>query len=164
MFTGQRRSNCTQMRWADIDFKSAVWNLPHTKTGKHKVPLIGEVLKVLQRRHDERVDGAEYVFPGRHGRGFLIDPMRQWRDILKRAGIEDLRIHYLRRSMGSWQVNTGASLSIIGRTLGHTRPETTAIYARVSDVQPVRDAMETATAAIMAAAKATQKKRKAVAK
>ena len=81
--------------------------------------------------------------------------MRQWREILKRADIEDLRIHDLRRSLGSWQTITGASLQVVGKTLGHSRPETTAIYSRLSD-NPVREAMQTATAAMLAEAKEGQ--------
>ena len=45
---------------------------------------------------------------------------------------------------------TGAGLPIVGKMLGHTQPSTTAIYARLS-VDPVRQAAETATAAMLAA-------------
>jgi len=162
LFTGQRRSNCLAMKWADVNLETGVWSIPETKTGRHTVPLTGAALDVLKHRHKERGE-AEYVFPGLHGRGHLTDPMRQWREILKRAGIENLRIHDLRRSLGSWQAATGASLNIIGKTLGHSRPETTAIYGRL-ELSPVRAAMETATAAILAAAEppapATKTKRK----
>jgi integrase len=150
LFTGQRRMNCLQMKWADVNLERGSWAIPQTKTGRHEVPLTVEAVKVLKQRHKARGD-SEYVFPGRHERGHLQDPMRQWREILKRAGIENLRLHDLRRSLGSWQAATGASLSIIGKTLGHSRPETTAIYGRLES-SPVRAAMETATAAILAAA------------
>lgn len=152
LFTGQRRSNVQAMRWEDINLERGIWTLPKTKTGKHEVPLTIEALEVLRRRHKEAAEDAVYVFPGRHGSGHLTDPMRQWREILKRAGIKDLRIHDLRRSLGSWQAITGASLPIIGKSLGHRRAETTTIYARLSD-DPVRASMTTATAAMMAAAR-----------
>lgn len=157
LFTGQRRSNCLAMRWVDIDFDRAEWNLPQTKTGSHKVPLTAEAIKVLKRRRESKGDG-EFVFPGRHGHGFLTDPMRQWRGILKRAGIDNLRIHDLRRSLGSWEAATGASLNIIGKTLGHSRPETTAIYSRL-ETAPVRAAMEAATSAILLAAQPKRRRR-----
>lgn len=64
--------------------------------------------------------------------------------------LPDLRIHDLRRTLGSWQAKTGASLVIIGKSLGHKSPSTTAIYARL-DLDPVRQAVDTATAAIMEA-------------
>lgn len=151
LFTGQRRSNVAAMRWADVNFDRAMWSIPQTKTGRHEVPLTIEALEILKRRKAAN-GSSEFVFPGLHGKGHLKDPMRQWRAILDRAGIDDLRIHDLRRSLGSWQAITGASLQVVGKTLGHSRPETTAIYSRLSD-DPVRAAMGTATAAIMQATK-----------
>jgi len=44
----------------------------------------------------------------------------------------------------------GAGLPIVGRMLGHTQPATTAIYARLA-VDPVREAAEKATTAMLAA-------------
>ncbi|MEO5377912.1 MAG: hypothetical protein H7832_09060 [Magnetococcus sp. DMHC-6] len=52
------------------------------------------------------------------------------------------------RTMGSWQAITGASLPIIGKSLGHHSQQATAIYARL-DLDPVRAAMEKATEAMM---------------
>jgi len=70
---------------------------------------------------------------------------------LTRAGIKDLRLHDLRRTMGSRQAGTGANLSVIGRSLNHTSTATTAIYARLWPT-PVRNSMETAATAMLQAA------------
>jgi len=64
--------------------------------------------------------------------------------------ISDLRIHDLRRTLGSWQAKQGASLAIIGKSLNHKNQQTTAIYARL-DLDPVRASVEKATAAMMEA-------------
>ena len=69
-----------------------------------------------------------------------------WKCILERAGIADLR-----STLGSWQAKSGASLAIIGKSLNHKNQNTTAIYARL-DLDPVRDSVNTATSAMMAAA------------
>jgi integrase len=66
------------------------------------------------------------------------------------ARMDDLLMHDLRRSMGSWQAINGASLSIIGRSLGHKSPQATAIYARLH-LDPVRDSMERAAKAMLGA-------------
>ena len=71
----------------------------------------------------------------------------------KEARIADLRIHDLRRTLGSWQARTGASLSIIGKSLSHKSVQTTAIYSRL-DIDPVRESMKRATSAMLAAARA----------
>lgn len=65
--------------------------------------------------------------------------------------IPHLRIHDLRRTLGSWQAKTGASLAIIGKSLNHKSVQTTAIYARL-DLDPVRDSVTRATTAMFAAA------------
>lgn len=65
--------------------------------------------------------------------------------------IPDLRIHDLRRTMGSWQAITGASLPIIGKSLNHKSQQATAIYARL-DLDPVRASVEKATEAMLRAA------------
>lgn len=80
-----------------------------------------------------------------------MEPKKGWKRILSRAGIDDLRIHDLRRTLGSWQAKTGASLAIIGKSLNHKNQNTTAIYARL-DLDPVRNSVNTATNAMMIAA------------
>jgi len=59
----------------------------------------------------------------------------------------------LRRSLGSWMAISGSSLPIIGKSLGHSQPSTTAIYARLS-VDPVKAAVTTAADAMLQAANA----------
>jgi integrase len=68
----------------------------------------------------------------------------------KDAALHGLRIHDLRRSLGSWQLATGASLSVIGKTLGHKDISSTTIYARMN-LDPVREAMQKATSAMLSA-------------
>jgi integrase len=67
-------------------------------------------------------------------------------------GLPDLRIHDLRRSLGSWQAVTGASSYVIGKSLGHKSQQATAIYARLN-LDPVRASVERATDAMLAAGK-----------
>ena len=43
--------------------------------------------------------------------------------------------------MGSYQASAGASLTIIGRSLGHTSIQAAAIYAQLL-ADPVRDSLE----------------------
>ena len=62
-----------------------------------------------------------------------------------------MRIHDLRRTLGSWQARTGTSMVIIGKSLRHKSHQATAVYARL-DLDPVRESMERATSAILVAA------------
>ncbi len=90
---------------------------------------------------------SNFVFPGTGKSGHLVEPKKGWIRIKERAGIKDLRLHDLRRSLGSWQAITGSSLVIIGKTLAHKDQKTTAIYAQL-DNDPVRESLQKATEAI----------------
>lgn len=70
--------------------------------------------------------------------------------------LADARIHDVRRTMGSWQAMTGSSLNVIGKSLGHKNVATTAIYARLQ-LDPVRESMERATAAMLPGIAAAKK-------
>ena len=78
--------------------------------------------------------------------------------VMERAGIpygrkteNGVTLHDLRRTLGSWQAKTGASLAIIGKSLNHQSQQTTAIYARL-DLDPVRQSVNTANSAMLEAA------------
>ncbi|MEJ1929485.1 tyrosine-type recombinase/integrase [Nostoc sp. NIES-2111] len=58
-------------------------------------------------------------------------------------GLRDVRIHDLRRTFGSYQAMTGASLQVIGKSLGHKSLAATQIYARMN-LDPVRSSVEKA--------------------
>lgn len=149
LLTGARRSNVLEMQWPQISFERAEWRIPTTKNGEPQtVTLSAEALEILRNRQ-----GCDpvWVFPGTGATGHLIEPKKAWRRVLDRAGIDDLRIHDLRRTLGSWQAKTGASLAIVGKSLNHKSPSTTAIYARL-DLDPVRDSVDRATYAILVAA------------
>lgn len=154
LFTGARRGNVQSMRWPDLDLRDATWTVPSAafKTKKtHTIVLIPEAVEILKARK-EHVEHPEWVFPSRGKSGHLEEPKLAWKRLLLRAKITDLRLHDLRRTLGSWMAAGGASLPIIGKTLGHTRPETTAIYARVQ-LFPVRQAVNAAAQTILAAGK-----------
>jgi len=150
LLTGARRSNVLAMQWKDVNLKSGEWYIKETKNGiPQTVTLSPEALDVLRRR--KPTEPTTFVFTGDGSSGHLIEPTKGWNRILERAGIDNLRIHDLRRTLGSWQAKTGASLVIIGKSLNHKNPNTTAIYSRL-DLDPVRESVNTATSAIMEAA------------
>lgn len=148
LLTGARRSNVQEMQWSQINFDRAEWRIPITKNGEPQtVTLSPEAVEILRNRQGCH---AIWVFPGTGASGHIVEPKKAWRRVLDRAGIDDLRIHDLRRTLGSWQAKTGASLAIVGKSLNHKSPSTTAIYARL-DLDPVRESVERATGAMLAA-------------
>lgn len=135
------------MRWSDLDLERGLWYIKITKNGTPQtVTLCPEAISILTERKKDT--NSFFVFPGTGQSGHLKGPRKGWKRILKRAGIEDLRIHDLRRSFGSWQAITGASPLIIGKSLNHKNIQSTAIYSRLN-IDPVRLLVNNAVAAMM---------------
>jgi integrase len=151
LLTGARRANCLSMKWGDLNFDRGTWFIEETKNGTSQtIPLVDQALAVLREREISDDKDDTWVFPGAGKTGHMVEPKKAWRRILQRANIQNMRIHDLRRSLGSWQAATGANLSIIGKTLNHKNVSTTAIYARLN-IDPVRESMNAATEAMFKA-------------
>ena len=94
--------------------------MPDSKTGQRPVFLnedTAEVLQGLQRQPDN-----PFVFVGDVEGQHLINLQKSWRRIRALAGLDDLRLHDLRHSFASFAAESGASLPMIGKLLGHTQP------------------------------------------
>lgn len=159
LLTGARRSNLLAIRWSEINLDESIWRIPRTKNGNpQNVTLSPEALSILKTRRVNADDDAIYVFPGTGSSGHIEEPKKAVIRVMERAGIpygrkteNGVTLHDLRRTLGSWQAKTGASLAIIGKSLNHQSQQTTAIYARL-DLDPVRQSVNTATAAMLEAA------------
>lgn len=129
--TGVRKTNVLEMRWDQLDLPNAIWTIPDTKNGTSQTILLTErEVEILNRRHSGKRD-FQWVFAGKGACGHLVDPKKGWQRILDRAKIDDLHIHDLRRSLGSYMAMTGASLSVIGNVLNHKDVSTTRkVYAQ----------------------------------
>ncbi|KQI70459.1 recombinase XerD [Loktanella sp. 5RATIMAR09] len=151
LLAGARKSNTLAMRWDEIDFHRATWRIALTKNDDPQiVHLSPQAMEILKERKLHSL--SPWVFPGGGASGHLADPKKAWMRILKEAGIADLRIHDLRRTLGSWQAATGANSYIIGKSLGHRSQQSTAVYARLN-LDPVRESVNKATDAMFGYAK-----------
>ena len=83
-----------------------------------RVPLYSQLTELERRRFEGRAD-CEFVFPGRHVREPLHDPMRPSREILKRDDIGQLRLDEPRLRLGIWQTTTGGKSAVVGADPGH---------------------------------------------
>ena len=144
LFIGQRRSNMLSMRWSNIDLNLGVVLFPDSKNGDpQRIPLITQAIEILSDMRRYAKD--DWVFSSNAGSksGHVEDFHRPWYALLKRAGIEDMRIHDLRRTFGSYQAITGASLHIIGKALGDKTSAATRVYSRLT-MDPIRDSIQRA--------------------
>lgn len=158
LLTGIRRTNLLEMQWKHINLTEGIWRVPRTKNDEpQNVTLSPEAVNLLTARKESAADGAIYVFPGDGETGHIVEPKKAVIRVMQRAGIpygrkveNGVTLHDLRRTLGSWQAKTGASLAIIGKSLNHKSHQSTQIYARL-DLDPVRQSINTATAAMMEA-------------
>jgi integrase len=158
LWTGARRSAVASMRDEEINLASATWTIPATKSKNSEpvtIPLAPPALEIIKRRKGHE---SGFIFPSHGKSGHLQEPKNTWQSVLERAKLTDITIHDLRRTMGSWQAGLGASLPIIGRSLGHKGTAATEIYSRVN-LDPVRESVNAATAAMLATKKTPTKKR-----
>lgn len=156
LLTGCRKTELLKAMWADIDWQRGELRLPDTKAKRvHYVPLSAPALALL--REIPRIEGCPYILPGRppsnpdQPHHHLVNISKPWARVRAAAGAEDVRLHDLRRTVGSWLAQAGNSLHLIGRVLNHTSTATTAIYARFGE-DTVRAALEQHGARIMGAA------------
>lgn len=157
LFTSKRRSHVAAMRWDKIDFDRAIWYLPAKSTKKETdvAALDPAVIAILHRRREEQLASnivTPWVFysPG-SSCGYYQEPKTAWKSMLRRAGLADLRIHDLRRTLASYMAAGNTSLHIIAGVLGQKSTGATPIYARLA-LDPKREAIGGAISDIVTAA------------
>lgn len=140
LLTGLRRNELLNLKRDQIDWTRKEAYLPDSKAGRpHVSPLSGPAMAVL--RQIPALDGNVYLLPGRCIGRPLVEIKTAWQRIRTAAGVPDVRVHDLRRTVGSWLAQQGNSLHLIGRVLNHSSPSTTAGYARFHQ-DTVRAALE----------------------
>jgi len=146
LLTGLRKRELLGARWADVS--DGLLRVPRTKNRQpHLIPLSREAATVLESLPREYGNG--HVFPGqRDGEPLCVATIDQaWRRIRAAAGVDDAHVHDLRRTLGSWLVQGGVSLHLVGRALNHESAEATRVYARFA-LENVRTALDAHGAAV----------------
>jgi len=157
ILTGAREGEVLKATWDQFDLARQRWTKPshHTKQKKEEtIPLSEAAVRILKRMAANK--SGPYLFPVREADSNRVTLRRPWVQVCKAAGLATeiriqgkrliqgkprellrykptVRIHDLRHTYASHLVSKGQSLHIVGRLLGHTRPETTARYAHIAD-------------------------------
>lgn len=138
MLTGQRRSEISLLRRAEVDFEHDLIRLPaeRTKNGRpHDIAMASEVRRLLQSR--PKIDGREFVF----GRG--PGPFRGWArakraldERIAAAGtsLQPWVMHDLRRSAATGMANLGVQPHVVEAVLNHASGRSTiaGVYNKAS--------------------------------
>jgi len=136
--TGLRISDITTLTWGDIEQRQVndrneypYWIHKMQKKTKHyvSIPLNENAWSLIQPRGFS----TAYVFPTLAVSGTHTD--QYIKDWAKRAGIEKvISWHTARRTVATLQLENGVDPFTVERMLGHTKIQTTAIYAHSTDV------------------------------
>lgn len=140
LLTGARKSELLQAKWQDIDWERKELKIPETKSGRiHYIPLSEPAYALL--RSLQQIKDNPYIFPGYVKGQPLVNISKPWKRVCQKAQLENIRLHDLRRTVGSWLAQSGNSLHLIGKILNHSNQSTTAVYARFAQDQG-RQALE----------------------
>jgi len=145
LLTAQRKGEVAGMRWSELDLEKGEWAIPagRNKSARaHLVPLSGSALEVIgsiPRTHDA------LVFPAR-GRETTISGFSRWKVRLDElSGIEDWRVHDLRRTAATGMARLKVPPHVIERVLNHARGTfsgVAGVYNRFQYIPEMREALE----------------------
>lgn len=152
LLTGARLSEILSLKWSDVNASANTIALPDRKGGK-RVPHPANdaafgVLAALPRE-----EGAIFVFQRsdeaeRHVSREALEGA--WARLRWRAGIEDVRLHDLRHTVGTYASQAGVSSFIVRDLLRHSNITMTGRYANF-DADPVRQVSNAVGGRIQAA-------------
>lgn len=118
----ERREEVKGCVWYEAQpFSFCHW--PDSKTGEKEIPIPPQAQAIIHATPD---NGGWLC-------GISTRPNKAWYKAVKKAGLNDVRIHDLRHSFASVALKQGYTLSQIGALLGHSSTQTTQRYAHLDD-------------------------------
>ncbi len=154
LYTGARRGELLGLTWdrvvLDAKGRRGEITFEMTKNGDpHTVPLSADGVRVL--RELPRLGSCNFVFPDRSGRKGRVTVIKAWNQIRKAAGLPELHIHDLRRSVGSWLGASGCTAEMIGELLNHKSNITSKVYVQLGELDVKRSLVEKSARILRAA-------------
>jgi integrase len=132
LLTGCRKRELLDAKWDEVDLDRKVWCIPTSKTGKPRhVPLSDDAVAVL--RSIPLIADGTYIVPNPMTGKPFRSIFNSWNSARRTARVPDVRIHDLRHSAASNLVNSGHSLYVVAKVLGHAQTRTTERYAHLDN-------------------------------
>ena len=135
--TGLRQAELINLTWNQISWEQNIVTLTNqvhiTKTKRiRSVPLNPDALEILIKRFPQKIDGLENVFT-MFGKVINQDRISQnFKKYVYAAKIDSkLNFHSLRHTFASWLVQSGVSIYVVSKLLGHTNVTTTEVYSHL---------------------------------
>lgn len=128
LLTGMRGIELRSAQWSHVDWDMGTLFIGLTKNGDPLLAPLSDAaiarLKVIPR-----ISGNPYILCGKISGRPLSGLGEALKRALRKAKLENIHIHDLRRTVGSWLAQNGTSLHLIGDVLNHRDAKTTAGYA-----------------------------------
>ena len=128
LLLGLRSIELLKAKWTDIDWDIGTLFVGLTKNGEPLLAPLSDAA-IARLKMIPRIANNPYIICG-HKRGRSLtglgEPLRR---VLARAGLQNIRVHDIRRTVGSWLAQSGVSLHLIGDVLNHRDLRTTLGYA-----------------------------------
>ncbi|WP_040622728.1 tyrosine-type recombinase/integrase, partial [Rhodovulum sp. PH10] len=135
LFTGCRLSEVLNLRWAQVDLDAGTITLAQTKSGRPQVIVInGPARQVLAQL--PRPKGSPWVLPSTTDAEKPLSKTaieKAWSRIRAAAKIEDVRLHDLRHTVGTYAGQAGANAFLVRDLLRHKTLAMTGRYVNRAD-------------------------------
>ena len=154
LMTGWRTGEALAVRWEHVDFETGAVTLPATKTGRD-VRSVGSLALELLDGID-RVHGNPHVFASGRERAVSYATLRRaFLTVCREAGIENVRLHDIRRTVATSAAAHGMSVFMLRDLLHHRTVAMASRYARRADsaLQEAQNATADRMAAMLAGTK-----------
>jgi integrase len=138
LYTGCRLSEVLNLRWEQVDFEAGTIALAQTKAGRPQVVTLNPPgRRVLMDLHNAKK--SPFVLPSANAERPLSQTVIEnaWQKIRTAAQLEDVRLHDLRHTVGTFAGQTGANAFQVRDLLRHTGLSMTGRYVSRAD-DPVR--------------------------
>jgi integrase len=144
VLTTVRTRPILDMKWREVDFQAAVWNIPadNEKTFEdHRVPLSDRALEILAQHCPANARPDDRVWPGRNGRRSHMTLLR----VLYRLGFapKEITQHGFRRTFANWRAElTDFNADMQEIALSHAIPGVRGVYQTGRMLERRRSMME----------------------
>ena len=150
--TGMRQGELLGLKWSDLEWEQGLlqvqrqltikkgggfeFTAPKTKSGIRRIDLGENTLRILREHRQQQLvqmqmagetwQENDLIFPSDIGTISNRDNLRKdFKRLLKEAGLPAIRFHDLRHTGASLLLNNGIPVIIVSRRLGHARPSIT---------------------------------------
>jgi integrase len=117
--TGARQGELLGLEWRHVDFENQLAYLKETKNGRPRsISLAESVIAELKLLYQERNPAKPLVFASKTAFG-KVDLKKAWQEALKRARIDNCRVHDMRHTFCTLAARQGASNLELATAMGH---------------------------------------------